>query len=324
MAKKEIITNFNFSFSELLEQSLEKQTYLERDQAELAPRGITPERLTAYAALLAAFQEISPDEVYKALLSAAVKKRDTTRKSLAIKLRDVAGVASIVLGDTSAEYRTFNYKKVSGSDAPEFLILAENIADRADDYIDQLSTNGITEEAILLIRTDIATFQQEIKDVATANGNRDIKTQERRTAANALYTDLSDMAEIAKVYYQDRDEAKYNDYIIYAHSETAQTRTGRLKAKQTKTRELEAINPETPIIIKNEGEAPLEAYFSQHTDGNPSPEGGEGIFATIPPHETLTLTAGENLGYNLEIDAVHFTLRNPSEDKEVIYRARIE
>ena len=324
MAKNEIITNFNFSFGELLQQSLEKQNYLTRDQAELAPRGIGPERLDAFAVLLQQFQDIAPDEVYKALLSGAVEKRDATRESLSIKMRDVAGVAAIALGENSAEYRTFNYKKISGSDVPEFLLLAENMADRAVIYASQLAEKGITDSAITEIRAAIAAFQQEIKDVATARANRDLETQARRTAANALYTELSDMAEIAKVYFQDRDEAKYNDYIIYATSETAQTRTGRLKAKQTKTRELEAINPDTSIIIKNEGEAPLQAYFSQHTDGNPAPEGDTGIFAVIPPHETLTFIAAENLGYNQSIDAVHFTLHNPSEDMEVIYRARIE
>ena len=51
MATSEIITKFNFSYGELFQQSIEKQTYALRDVAELTPRGITAARITAFGGL---------------------------------------------------------------------------------------------------------------------------------------------------------------------------------------------------------------------------------------------------------------------------------
>ncbi len=324
MSQQETATKFDFSYAELMAQALEKQAFLERDQDELAVKGITADNLAEYATKMAAFQAINDDGVFKALESEAVQIRNAAQEALGVKLRNIAGTAANVLGDKSAQYRTFGYDKIAGAEPPLFLLQAEIIADRADAYRPQLDTKGIDGDYIAAVRTDITAFQQTIKDVATAAGNRDVATQTRRAAANTLYDIIVNLADLAKILYVDTNEAKYNDYIIYHKSSTAQSRNGRLKAKQTLTRELSAMTADTSIIIQNDGEAALEAYFSQHKDGAPAPEGEAGIFVSIPSHEKKTFIAGENLGYNPDIQATFFTLRNPSEDKSVIYRVRIE
>ncbi len=321
---QEIKIKFAFSFAELLAQVLEKQAFLERDQDELTPRGVTPERMDGLGNLLTTFRDITPDAVYLARQTGATLARNEAQTAIGAKLREVAGVAANVLGDGTAAYRSFDYGKVADADAPEFALLAENMADRADEFQAQLTPRGIPASMITDIRSDLVAFDQLIKDARTAIANRDAATEARRIAANALYTDMADLADIAKIYWESRSEAKYNDYIIYHQSTTAQSRNGALKAATTKTRELHSMTADTSIIIKNEGEGTLQAYFSQHVDGGPAPEDGTAIFATIEPHKKVTVLAGTDLGFDPDIDAIHFTLRNVSADKSLIYRARIE
>ena len=48
---------------------------------------------------------------------------------------------------------------------------------------------------------------------------RDEKTQERVTKANALYANLRKYCDIGKLIWEDVDEAKYKDYVIYHSSQ---------------------------------------------------------------------------------------------------------
>lgn len=318
MAASEIILKFNFSYGELLAQALEKQTYLTRDLTDLTPRGVTAAKMTAFDGLIAAFRNTTEDGVMQALLSGAVDKRDALQDAMMVKIRDVAGVASLVLGAQSAEYRTFQYADINELSPAEFLIRADSICDRADIYAAQLTTRGITPAMITAIRNDFPTFQTFIKDVDTAKGNRDVNTQNRRTVANTLYSEIVVLAEIAKVYYQDRDEARYNDYIIYSSSKTAQTRTGRLSANEIKTRELSDLNDNLIIIAKLENEGTMQVYFSQNNNGTPA-----SVSQTIDGFTQKAFTASTDLGYDPTISATHFTIKNHSTN-EIVYRIRVE
>lgn len=318
MATSEITLKFNFSYGELLAQALEKQTYLTRDSADLLPRGVTPARLTAFDGMIVAFKNTTEDGILQSLVSVAVDKRDVLQEAIMVKIRDVAGVASLALGAQSAEYRTFQYGDINKLSPAEFLIRADSICDRADAYTTQLQAKGITPAMITAIRADFPAFQTLIKDADTAKGNRDINTQNRRTVANTLYTEIVALAEIAKVYYQDRDEAKYNDYIIYNTSATAQSRTGRLAAAEVKTRELNDLNNDLYIIAELESAGKLDVYFSQSTNGGPA-----SVFATIDGFSKKTLNVATDLGYDPNIGATHFTLKNVG-TQEVVYRMRIE
>lgn len=319
MPKQEITLKFNFSYGELLTQSDEKSTYLNRDAAVLTPRGITPDRITAFDDLQTVFTNVPEDGTMQSLVSIAVQKRDDARTEIMLKVRDVVGVAALALGGTSSpEYRTFMYGDINELEPSAFHFRVDTICDRAVVYQTQLEAKGITADNITEIRSLLPNYKNLIKEVDLAKGNRDIVTEQRRIAANNLYEEMAAMCEIAKVYYQDRDEAHYNDYIIYSSSKTAQTRTGRLLANESKTRTWEALTPETDFICENESDGDIEIYFSQTVNGTPAT-----VFATLSSFQKSTHNIAEALGYNLETNAIHFVLKNKSSN-EVIYRIRVE
>lgn len=318
MARAANNLKFGFSFAELVAQVLEKQTYLQRDAAELDARGVTAARLANLDTLLADFFTHPEAGVMSALVSVAVSKRNIMYDNLMARLRDVAGVASMALGVQSAEYRSFRYAKIHELGQDSFLFRAETMCDRADEFQAILTPRGISAADILAIRNLLPTFKNLIKAVDNANFQRDISTDKRHKSANDLYTELVDLAGIAKIYYQDRDEAKYNDYVIYATSETAQTRTGRLSANEKKTRKWEALSSETEFIAENESAGELKMYFSKSDNGKPAT-----VFKMLAPHSKQTLNIASELGYNKETNATHFVLQNMS-NNEVVYRVRIE
>jgi hypothetical protein len=319
MATSEIITKFNFSYAELLQQALEKQVSMTRDVTDLTPRGVDAVRVAKFDTLIVEFQDTTPDRVMVGNITIAVSARDAARDALIVACRDVADVARMALKNKPGAYETFDYQASESMDPSEFLLWAENLCDRADVYINDLSPSGITQAAVDAIRADLAAFQTKIKGVIAAKKARDLNTAYRRTVANILYDEMSDIADIGKVYYQDRDEAKYNDYIIYASSETSQLRSGRLAAGITKSRPMEAITPETEILASNEGTAPIEIYFAQIKD-----EASVTKKYVLPPFEKAVLICGKDLGFDDSTSTTIFTLHNPSTTDEVIYRMRIE
>ena len=85
----------------------------------------------------------------------------------------------------------------------------------ATKYLPSLTEKGLTQTIIDNLSTILLAFDSSIDSKAAAIENRDESTQERITIANTLYSQIAEVFDYGKEYYYPRDEAKYNDYIIY-------------------------------------------------------------------------------------------------------------
>lgn len=318
MPIKEKIRKFNFSYGELLQQSMEKSTFFRRDASILALRGVTTDELDAFDDKITAFRETKDDIAFAGLISDASQTRDEKRKELEIAGRDLLGIAETVFKSKNGIYSSFGFTNLARMSDGELLVAADNLYLKVQEYSSQLNTRGLTPAMVTNFRTLMDELDPLVKYLAAAKSDRDLNTRNRNAIANELYASMVDLCLIAANYFQDRDSSRYSDYTIYSSSSTAQTRSGTLNPGKIVSRSFTGLSSETILKFKNEGTGPLDFYFSTTEGGNPVT-----LFITVPAYQEHPHTAGE-LGYDVPTGAIKFNVRNASETDTSSYLVRIE
>ena len=316
MAKSKNNKKFNLTYSELFEQALEKLTNAERDITDLSIVGIDAAQIALFSATIEAYKNIESDELMQNLISVEVEKKDLTRLDLETKISDIMGSATLALGSSTAEFRSFRYKKTEQKSDADFLFEADFICDRADYYATELNHKGTSAADVLAIRNLLPLFKSQMKLVVNAKNNREIETQNRLVKSNEMYLQLTQICNAGKVFYQNKNEAKYNDYIIYDSPENVQRRAGRLTKGEIKSRSLTGITEASNVVAINEGSVSIEIYFSQKIAGNPFMKS-----ITLLPNETKTFNVANDLGFLKSKKCTNFTIKNLGDDL-AIYRMK--
>jgi hypothetical protein len=253
-----------------------------------------------------------------AQVSGAVQNKDDKRKQILIAAREIAGIAKDVFGFISSKYKAFLYLKFGRQDDAGLLLLAENIADQAGIYFSELTAHGLSAAMITNLQTLVTEFKPLLKLVITAEVNRDMNTQNHRSAANLLYAEISALCSTAAKYYKDRDESKYNDYIIY-NLPNKQVRNGIIQAGDSIYRVLTGIKKSSVFNLQLQAGSNLEFYFSQTKNQVPGT-----TKVTISSPGIFTAHTAKALGWNPGKRFVHFNIHNPSEENLGKYRVMVE
>jgi hypothetical protein len=318
MPIKEKTRKFNFSYGELLQQSLEKSTFFRRDASTLALRGITSNDLDVFDDLITAFKETKEDIIFTGLISDATQSRDEKRKQLEILGRDLLGIAETVFKSKSGIYASFGFTNLSKMNDGEILLAAETLYSKVQEYTAALTPRGLTPAMITELRTVLDEFEPLVKYLVAAKSDRDLNTSNRYTISNNLYSTMIELCLIAANYFQDRDAGKYSDYVIYGSSTTSQTRSGTLNPKSIVSRTFTGLTPETVLKLKNEGTGSLDFYFSTTEGGNPI-----SAIVTVPAYQEHIHTVNK-LGYDVPTGSIKLNIRNLNETEISSYLIRIE
>ena len=136
----------------------------------------------------------------------------------------------------------------------------------AGDYLSDLSAQGLTQAMIDSLDAEAQSMEDEMNNIAEREAIRDIKTQERVDKGNELYDFVASYCEIGKIIWQDVDEAKYNDYVIYPASQSSLSKPQNLLA------ELDPVNI-APITLSWDLVADAtsyDVYFNIAATGAPA------------------------------------------------------
>ncbi len=312
--------DFAMSYSELVNQSFEKETYLLRDQADLATRGITAARITAFAGLRNTFINIATDTTMVGYINVAITNRDAAAAPLRTALREILGIAANTFGNKSGEYKTFNSGNIAGMDAADLCTLSVTVAEQAETYLTQMAPKGLTAAMIAELATLKTAVEPTIRAVTKANGDRQLVTSQRHNAANALFNEMKSMCSAAQVYYNDRNAEKADDYIIYDLPTNIQQRNGSINAGQVISRDLSGITAASTINLQVRLVSALQFYFSK-TEGGPA--GTTLVTVTNNPNGFATHTAAQ-LGFDKDAGFIFFCIKNPGVDESGEYSVRVE
>ena len=214
----ELRRDYSLSDSELCMFVSNLVQSITRDGSEFASKGVSALDVTGLETLGNAFEIFPPDSYYQADLSIAAEAKDAVRSGLEVKVRDIVQCAVVKWGEGSPQYKKFGTARMTNMGDMKFLTMCRQAVVTAGDYLLDLTAVGLTQAMIDAVAADAQTFEDDLNAVNSAVEARDIKTGERIKDGNELYSFVSKYCMIGKIIWDDVEEAKYNDYIIYPKS----------------------------------------------------------------------------------------------------------
>jgi hypothetical protein len=124
-------------------------------------------------------------------------------------------MAANKFGTKSAQYRAFGDAEISRQSDAEIVRTCKVMATAASQNLAALASEGLTQEKIDKLNDHGIALDDNIDAVAKGVTDRDIATEKRIEALNALYALVIKYAGIGQDIFYDVNEAKYNDYVIY-------------------------------------------------------------------------------------------------------------
>jgi len=259
---------FSMSFDELRMAVSNVIGSMNRDATEFAARGVTQLDIDAFETQGNEFEVFPSDNYYQSMISEEVEEKNTARKNCEQMMRKISGYVQQEWGLRSPKYKRLGMKDYQAARDSSFLYKAREVARVAEDYLADLTAIGLTQTMIDDLAAEAQTMEDEMNAINSKTELRDEKTQERVTKANALYSNLRKYCDIGKLIWEDVDEAKYNDYVIYKTVHHGLSKPQNVVAGFTGTTPNEIAVAWDPVVEATE----YEVYSSQVNLGDPPGE----------------------------------------------------
>ena len=218
MKSEELKPVFTLTYADLMQLGDKTERLIKRDLADLTLYGVDNDTAISIANQTKMFKEHPSDAELLGLVSEATKDKDEKRTVIHIQMSAIMIRVKNKFGIGSATYKRFSTSELSNLSDEEMVHTARRVVRLATEYLPALSEKGLTQAMIDTLSNDIVTFDNSIDAKASAVEIRDRSTQDRVSIANNLYTAISEIFDYGKEHYYTRDEAKYNDYLIYEYS----------------------------------------------------------------------------------------------------------
>ena len=212
---KKVRHTFNMPLADLAQKGDEYQYLLQRDLADFSVYGLGTQIITDLKQRTADFQGLMTDTYFKGLISEATDIKDIARQELDSKLGTLMLVVKVVFKNESSVYKRFGTKDKKNLSDNEFWRMSHTAIEFGQEKLADLIPRGITQTDIDDLRTLAVKLNDAIDKKKEAELLRDQGTEFRSTKANYLFELISEISTIGKGHYAERDEAKYNDYVLY-------------------------------------------------------------------------------------------------------------
>lgn len=188
---------------------------IERDAAELLAYGIDNEDSSFIAEQTQLFKDFPTDEELEGEVSTKTELKDAAADEVKVAVRSIMVRAKNKYGDQSGKYRKFGTKGMDDLDDNNLHRLGKRVVRVATEFLEELEEEGLTQDIIDDLAAKNALFDDGIDDKDEAVRERDISTEDRIELGNLLYEKIVKVFDSGKDYWVNKDEAKYNDYVIY-------------------------------------------------------------------------------------------------------------
>jgi hypothetical protein len=189
------------------------QNTIARDAADFATRNVAAPQLTTFDALITTFDDTTTDVELKGMITDAVEKKKALVTNLHGGIRTIRSMAEQAYGG-KGKYKVFGFDDLTEQSDNDLYRTAKRVVRVGTSLQADLALQGLQASQLTDIATQATNLDVAIDAVHDAEEKRDMQTQDRIRKGNALYKEMSRLASIGKSLYQDKDEAKYNDYVL--------------------------------------------------------------------------------------------------------------
>ena len=218
---KELIKDFSMSFADLMMLASKLVFNMNRDSTEFATRGVDAAAITAFEALGNAFEVFPADEVYVGELKDATNAKNLLRDTIMNEIQLISGFFDQKWGMKSGKYTSLRIKGMYNSSDADFLLTARTVVAQATSNLAALTAEGLTQAMIDSLESNAQLLEDALIDVVDKKEVRDTKANERTEKGNELYSFATKYSKIGKLIWENVDESKYNDYVIYPSSKSS-------------------------------------------------------------------------------------------------------
>lgn len=215
MKKKVVKLIFDIKLSVFILLAKAKIAFMRRDITEFDKFGIKEVNLAALETLVNALQALPTDEELLGDQTLATEQKDALEEPLREKIRDIMTRAKNKYGEGSARYRKFGVTDISQQEGGPLIFTAGRVKRVATSLLTDLASEGLTQDHIDALDDNTTAYDQKFGEKEDAISARDVATEDRAEKANAIYRLLVKYCETGKRIWVGKNEAKYNDYIIY-------------------------------------------------------------------------------------------------------------
>lgn len=208
-------TKFSMTFGDLNQLADKLIRFARRDMMELMPFGITAAWIDDLEAKNAAAKDFPSDEESVGDQKFATDAKDAAREKLHHLLTMVMVHVKACFGLDSTAYERFGTKAIGESTDSDFARKAGKVRRNLILHMPALTQVGLTPMLFADFTAAVDAFDNAIDDKEDAVSKRDRETQERAMISNEVYAQIIILTDYAKAYFYSRDEARYNDYVIY-------------------------------------------------------------------------------------------------------------
>ncbi|WP_162126994.1 hypothetical protein [Flavobacterium phycosphaerae] len=215
MKKQTTIRNFNFADSKLVQLAHEKLAFMRRDATAFSDYGLTESEFSALETMTIDFENAETDGEALYTQTAITTQKEEKAEVLRVAIRGLMARVALKFPTNTAQYRKFGTEALAQQSDAELLVMAKNVVHVAQQVVDELVPNGVTQAML----THISQLRDEVESLIlamkTAMGDRDIQQEIRIATANSIYSTLLKYTHTGLFIWSTSDVAKYNDYIIY-------------------------------------------------------------------------------------------------------------
>jgi hypothetical protein len=237
---KTLKKKFSLSYPDLAMFVSDLVITMTRDAVQFATRGVTAGMITALETLGNDFEVFPTDEYYIGAIQIEVDAKNSSRETATLKIQYISGFFEQKYGIESGEYKQLRVANLVNLSDNNFLVTARAVVSVATSYLSQLTAIGLTQNDIDALEDEAQIFEDKLNAIALKRKERDNKATERADLANELYDFVSQYCKIGKLIWENVNEAKYNDYIIYKTVQSGLSKPQNLVAN---------YDPMTPGVI---------------------------------------------------------------------------
>jgi len=224
--------------------------YLRRDINDLKVCNITDQEITdlktqadTAAALMNESQTIGKRKE-------AVKAKTQSRDGLmSLVLQTKATLTHYYGANESVEH--FQVKGVSLMTDTEFVAATGDFIQSLQANTDAQKNGGITTAVLNALVDARQNFVDAIDQVNAINIERSVQTRTRKETFENVYSKIALLADIAKTYWQSKNDSRYFDYVLMPRSKSNASPPSPTPAATANTTTNPVANAETPIATNN-------------------------------------------------------------------------
>lgn len=206
---------YNLTDAELMQKVDGLILLLNRDLSELSAYGLSQPDLLKFQQDNEAFKGIKADHVLRAEGATATGNKNMSADELRVIIRAIRVRVMALKESFPGLYDEFSLGILNNISSNELYRIGRNVLNKLTQYKEQLASTGIDDAFISQFETKLKTLDDQLDVQFQTEFSRNLATEIRCSAGNSLYKRLANWSAYGKDMWYSRNEAKYNDYVIY-------------------------------------------------------------------------------------------------------------